>query len=106
MPSKLALLQSKTLHYAGKTNRKGQHSTVDLLIKVACFVAKVNNVSGIKSYKLLYPSPMFAGKAIATQRKFLSGSPFLGKLLALPSNFRLGCKGLPGINTKANYKHL
>jgi hypothetical protein len=53
MPSKLALLQSKTLHYAGKTNRKGRHSTVDLQIKVACFVVKVNNVSGIKSSNLL-----------------------------------------------------
>ncbi len=33
--------------------------------------------------------------------KHLSGSPLQSRLLTLPTNIRLGCKGLPGINTLA-----
>jgi hypothetical protein len=32
----------------GKTYRRGRLSTVDLLIKVACFVKKENNIFNIK----------------------------------------------------------
>ncbi len=35
----------------------------------------------------------------------LSGSPHLGRLLALPANIRLGMKGLPGTNALAFYKN-
>jgi hypothetical protein len=38
--------------------------------------------------------------------KHLSGAPFYGRLLALPTNIRLGCKGLPGTNALAYYKNL
>ncbi len=40
------------LHEAGKTNRRGRPSTVDLLIKVPYFVTKVNNISNLKIVKL------------------------------------------------------
>jgi hypothetical protein len=33
---------------AGNTNLRGRLSTVDLLIKEACFVAKVNNILNAK----------------------------------------------------------
>ncbi len=33
--------------------------------------------------------------------KLLRGTPLLGRLLALPAEIRLGCKGLPGTNTIA-----
>jgi len=32
----------------GNTNRGGRLNTVDLLIKVACFVQRVNNIFNIK----------------------------------------------------------
>jgi hypothetical protein len=33
---------------AGNTNRRGKLSTVELLIKVACFVKEVNNIFDLK----------------------------------------------------------
>ncbi len=54
----------------------------------------------------LQPSLIFASKAGA----YLIDSPFMSltqvRLLALPTNFRLGWKGLTGINTLAYSKHL
>jgi len=41
-----------------------------------------------------------------TQVKHLSGAPLKGRFLSLPSNNRLGWKGLPGANTLAHYKNL
>ena len=38
--------------------------------------------------------------------KHLSDAPLLGRLLALPTNNRLGWKGLIGVNTLAYYKKL
>ncbi len=38
--------------------------------------------------------------------KCLSGAPLYGKLLALPTNVRLGWKSLPRTNTLAYYKSL
>jgi hypothetical protein len=35
--------------------------------------------------------------------KLLAGSLLWGRFLAYPTNVTLGLKGLPGINTKANY---
>ncbi len=40
-----------------------------------------------------------------TQVKHLSGAPLLGIILTLPTNIRLGCKGLLVTNTLAYYKH-
>jgi hypothetical protein len=40
-----------------------------------------------------------------TQVKQLSGTPLKGRLLASPTNTRLGWKGLPGTNTLAYYGH-
>jgi hypothetical protein len=37
--------------------------------------------------------------------KQLSGAPFKGSPLALPTNIRLGWKGLPGTNTLAYYEN-
>jgi hypothetical protein len=34
---------------AGNPNRRGRLSTVDLLVKVACFVTRVNNIFNITS---------------------------------------------------------
>jgi len=48
----------------------------------------------------LQPSLMFASRV-----KPLSSTIFLGKLLALPTNIRLGCIGLPGTNTLAYWTH-
>ncbi len=36
------------LYKSGKTNTRGRLSTADLLIKVSCFVKKVNNIFNIK----------------------------------------------------------
>jgi hypothetical protein len=45
----------------------------------------------------------FAGKA----RVYSSlGAPLKGRLLALPTNNRLGCKSLPGGNAPAFYENL
>ncbi len=49
---------------------------------------------------------MFVGKASA----YLSGTPFRyptlgGRLLVLPTNIRIGWKGLPRTNTLAYYEH-
>jgi hypothetical protein len=46
---------------------------------------------------------MFAGKVGV---KDLSGVPIFGRLLALPTNIRLGWKSLLGLNTPAYYEHL
>ena len=37
--------------------------------------------------------------------KQLSGTPLKGRLPALPTNIKLGCKGLPGTNTLAYYEN-
>ncbi len=34
---------------AGNTNQRGRLSTLDLLIKLGCFISKVNNVFNLKS---------------------------------------------------------
>ncbi len=44
---------------------------------------------------------MFPGKADPYSSEYLSGAPLLGKLLALPTNIRLGWKGLPGTKTSS-----
>jgi hypothetical protein len=44
--------------------------------------------------------------AEATQVKPLSGAQLLGRPPALPTNIRLGWKGLPGTNALAYYKNL
>jgi hypothetical protein len=41
-----------------------------------------------------------------TQLKHLSDTPLKGRFLALPTNIRLGGKGLPGKNALANYEKL
>ncbi len=38
--------------------------------------------------------------------KLLAGAPLYGRLLALPTNTRLGWKGLPGTDTLAYYRNL
>ncbi len=45
--------------------------------------------------KPFQPSLMFAGKAIAYPSEAPSGAPLYGRLLASPTNIRLGWKGLP-----------
>ncbi len=40
--------QQQQLALPGRSNRGGRISTVDLLIKVACFVKKVNNIFNVK----------------------------------------------------------
>ncbi len=47
-------------------------------------------------------SLIFAGKA---RVKNISGASLSGRLLALPTNIRLGWRGFPGINTLAYYEH-
>ncbi len=46
------------------------------------------------------PSLMFAGKAGA-----YPSAPLQDRPLALPTNIRLGCRGLPGTNTLAYYEN-
>ncbi len=55
--------------------------------------------------KPVQPSTVFAGKAWACPVKHISGTPLKGKLLALPTNIRLGWKSLPGTNTLAYYEN-
>jgi hypothetical protein len=45
----LSIKENEWNNEAGNTNRKGMVSTVDLLIKVACFVKKINKISNRKS---------------------------------------------------------
>jgi hypothetical protein len=40
------------------------------------------------------------------QLKHHPGAPLQGWILALPINFRLGWKGLPGTNTLAHLEHI
>jgi hypothetical protein len=49
---------------------------------------------------------MFAEKAGAYLGEAPYRSPLYGRLLATPTNIRLGCKGLPRINTLAFYGNL
>ena len=51
-------------------------------------------------------SIVFGGKPGAYPMTHLSGAHLLGRLLALPTNNRLGWKGLPGANTITYYKNL
>ncbi len=53
--------------------------------------------------KSFQPSLMFAGKAGAYPSE---GASLLGRLLASPTNLRLGWKGLPRTNTLAYYESL
>ncbi len=48
---------------------------------------------------------MAVGKARA-YLKHLSGAPYYGRFTALPTNIRLGWKGLAGTNSVAYYKNL
>jgi hypothetical protein len=49
---------------------------------------------------------MFASKAGAYPREAILGVPLLVRILALPTNFRLGSKSQPGTNTLAYYEYL
>ncbi len=46
-------------------------------------------------------SPMFWIRLEPTLVKHLPGAQFKGRLLAAPTNIRIGWKGLPGMNTPA-----
>jgi hypothetical protein len=48
---------------------------------------------------------MFAIKAVPTRVKHLSSASLLDRLLALPTNIRLGWKGFPQSNTLAYYEN-
>ena len=48
---------------------------------------------------------MFAGETEAYPSEAFSGTPLLGRVLALPANIRLGWRGLPGSNTLAYYEN-
>ncbi len=47
-PLNLVLVQSQKADKPGNTNRVGRLSTVDLLINVACFVKRENNIFNVK----------------------------------------------------------
>jgi hypothetical protein len=47
---------------------------------------------------------MFKGKARAYPSEATSGVPLYGRLLASPTNIRLGWKGLPVTNAQAYYE--
>ncbi len=49
------------------------------------------------------PILMFEGKAGAYLVEYLSSAPLEGRLLALPTNTRLGWKSLPGTKALAYY---
>jgi hypothetical protein len=49
---------------------------------------------------------MFVGKAGAHPVKNLLAAPLKGRFLALPTNIRLGWKGLPGTNALTYYEKL
>jgi hypothetical protein len=51
------------------------------------------------------PSLMFAGKARAYPSEALSGAPFSGRPLALPTNIGIGWKGLPMTYILAYYEN-
>jgi len=59
-----------------------------------CFLCFVT----YKPFMLNVINQMFVSNAGARAVK-LSGASRKGRLLALPSNIRLGCKGLPGTNS-------
>jgi hypothetical protein len=44
-------------------------------------------------------------RPMSTQVKHISGAPPKGKLVALPTNIRLGWKSLPGSNNLAYYEN-
>jgi hypothetical protein len=52
--------------------------------------------------KPFHPSLMFVGKA---KNYHLSGAPLHGRLIALPTNIKLGWISLPGTNTLAYYEY-
>ncbi len=54
--------------------------------------------------KPFQPSLMFAGKAGAYPSEAPLGAPHKGRLLASPTNIRLGWKGLPGTNALTYYE--
>jgi hypothetical protein len=70
----------------GKTNRRGRLSTVDLLIKVACFLTKVNNILNMK--KSCIRKTSFSSQLKNEQNK-------------LECYITLGWKDLPLTNTLA-----
>jgi len=49
---------------------------------------------------------MFAAKAGAYTSEHLAGAPLYSRLLASPTNIRLGWKSIPGTNTLAYYENL
>jgi len=51
--------------------------------------------------KPIQSSIMFVSKVRVYPVKHLLGAPFYGRLLALPTDIRLGWKCLPGTNTLA-----
>jgi hypothetical protein len=50
-----------------------------------------------------FQTSVMLGKAYA-RVEHLKGTPLLGRLMALPTNTRLGWKGLPGTNALAYYE--
>ncbi len=56
--------------------------------------------------KPFQPSLILWVRLESTRVKQLPGAPLLGRLLASPTNVRLGWKGLPRTNTLAYYKNL
>ncbi len=57
-------------------------------------------------YKTFYGGNLRIFLISQTRVKHLLGAPLQGRPLALPTNIRLGWKGLPGTNTLAHYKNL
>ncbi len=55
--------------------------------------------------KPFQPTPIFAIKPEPSRVRHISGDPLYDRLLALPTNIRLGWKGLPGTNTLAYYEN-
>ncbi len=67
-----------------------------ILFSENCWMQKLLFKIGIaQSYKTLYGRNL----RISAQVKHLSGAPVYSRLLALPTNIRLGCKSFPGTNT-------
>jgi hypothetical protein len=57
------------------------------------------------SGKTFQPDQMYVGRLEPTRVKHFSGAPLYGRLLASPTNIRLGLKGLPRTNTLAYYEN-
>ncbi len=57
----------------------------------------------VESFIAQTPSPSRITRASPTQLKHLSRAPLYGRLLASPTNIRLGWRGVPRTNTLAYY---